>query len=55
MEVTPLEGEKYTGRITSADEDGAELEIDGQPRHVDFGQVRRAVVQIEMNRKSRED
>lgn len=55
VEVTPLEGEKYTGRITSADEDGAELEIDGQPRHVDFGQVRGAVVQIEMNRKSRED
>lgn len=53
--ITPVEGEKYTGRITAADEEGADLDIDGESRHIEYQQVRKAVVQVEMNRKDQED
>lgn len=55
VHVSLTEDEDVTGRITSSDEEGAELDVDGETRRVAFPQVRKAVVQIEMNRKDQED
>ncbi|MCH1868700.1 ribosome maturation factor RimP [Nocardioides sp. CFH 31398] len=49
--VTPVEGEPFTGRITAAGEDAATLDVDGTTRDVAYADVRRAVVQVEFNRK----
>jgi ribosome maturation factor RimP len=49
--VTPVEGEPFTGRVTTAGEDAATLDVDGTLREVAYADVRRAVVQVEFNRK----
>lgn len=55
VKVSPHDGEAFTGRIVSADETWAELDVDGHAQRVDYDTVHKAVVQIEMNRKSREN
>ena len=54
VELT-LAGGPLTGRIVAVDEDGVTLEIDGEPRAVDWGDIGKAVVQLEMNRPDEED
>ncbi|SER49715.1 ribosome maturation factor RimP [Propionibacterium cyclohexanicum] len=53
--VHTTDGEQFTGRITDSDDTAANLAVDGRSRRIDYSQVRKAVVQIEMNRKDQED
>jgi ribosome maturation factor RimP len=52
VEVTPAEGSSYVGRVTSVEDDAVVLDIDGSPRRVDLGTVRKALVQVEFTRKA---
>ncbi len=51
VKVTPHEGEAIIGRITSSDADGATLDVSGTAQQVAFVDVKKAMVQIEFNRK----
>jgi ribosome maturation factor RimP len=51
VKVTLHEGEPLTGRIMSSDEESATLDVDGETRDVAYAQVKKALVQIEFNRK----
>lgn len=54
VKVTLADGTSLTGRVTSYDEDpegGVTLEVSGQEREVAYADVRKALVQIEFNRK----
>ena len=46
------EGDTITGRIVSNSEDGVRLDADGETREVRFADVDRALVQVELNRRS---
>jgi ribosome maturation factor RimP len=48
--VTRTDGTKVTGRITSSTDTQVTLTVDGEPVVVAFGDVKRAVVQVELNR-----
>ena len=50
--MTPVEGEVLTGRITTSDDDGVELDVDGVSRRLAYESVAKALVQIEFNRKT---
>lgn len=49
--VTVRDGKTLTGRVAAADEDGADLDVDGTPQRVGLSDVTKAKVQIELNRK----
>ncbi len=52
VSVTVADGPgPVTGRITIADEDGADLDVDGEPVRVSYADVVRARVQVEFARK----
>ncbi|TDO49897.1 ribosome maturation factor RimP [Kribbella sp. VKM Ac-2527] len=53
--VTLADGEKLTGRIKTASDDAAELDVDGAPRTVGYADVAKAKVQIEFNRVAGND
>ncbi len=48
--VRLCEGDTITGRIVSSSEDGVRLDVDGDTREIRFGDVDRALVQVELNR-----
>jgi ribosome maturation factor RimP len=48
--VTRTDGTKVTGRITSGTDTHVTLTVEGEPVVVAFGDVKRAVVQVELNR-----
>jgi ribosome maturation factor RimP len=50
VKLTTQDGTTTTGRIQSADEDAATLEVDGDTRRVPLAEVTKAHVQIEFNR-----
>jgi ribosome maturation factor RimP len=50
VKVTLHEGGELTGRIVGADEDGADLDVDGDARRVGFDDVAKARIQIEFTR-----
>ena len=50
VDVTPLDGAAWTGRVAEVDDDGVLLDVSGERRRVGYGDVRRAVVQVEFNR-----
>ena len=50
--VTPVSGAAFTGRVLSADDAAAVLEINGEPREVPYTTVAKARVEIEFNRPS---
>lgn len=55
VKVTLHEGAPFTGRVTeySEEPDGSvTLEVSGRPRTVAYAEIRKALVQIEFNRKS---
>jgi ribosome maturation factor RimP len=52
VKVTLVDGGTVTGRITTSDDDGATLDVDGAPRELSYAEVAKALVQIEFNRKS---
>ena len=51
VKVTPHEGEAIVGRITASTEDGVTLDVAGTTHEVAFDDVKKAMVQIEFNRK----
>jgi ribosome maturation factor RimP len=50
VKVTFADGSAATGRILESDDDSATLEVSGQRRAVAFGEVTKALVQVEFNR-----
>ncbi len=50
VQVTPTAGETVEGRVLSADESEALLDVDGLPTTVRYSDVARAVVQVEFTR-----
>jgi ribosome maturation factor RimP len=53
--VTLVGGEQVRGRVASADEDSVALAVDGAERRVRFGEISRALVQVEFNSGDRQD
>ncbi len=49
--VTLTDGASVTGRIAAADDEGADLDVDGTVRRVAYVDVARAKVQVEFARK----
>jgi ribosome maturation factor RimP len=50
VKVTTADGETLTGRIGASDEDHVTLDVSGQRRTLGYGEVTKALVQIEFNR-----
>jgi ribosome maturation factor RimP len=50
--VTTTDGNNLVGRIVSADEGTVQLEVGGSVRGLAFGDVGKALVQVELNRPS---
>ena len=55
VKVTLHEGEPIVGRITASGEDDAALDVAGVTHEVAFDDVKKALVQIEFNRKRAEE
>ena len=51
VKVTLADGSSFTGRITASAEESASVEVSGVDREVLYGEVDKALVQIEFNRK----
>ncbi len=54
VEVSTVGGDRFLGRIVSSIEDAAVLEVDGTERETAFADVAKALIQVELNRKSAE-
>ena len=50
VRVNRTDGSVVTGRIASCDDDGVDLTVDEARRRIPYGEVARAVVQVEFNR-----
>lgn len=55
VKITLTEGDEVTGRITASTEDSATLDVDGDIREVAYADVAKALVQIEFNRKKKQN
>jgi len=55
VKVTLVEGSTVTGRILSSTDDAVTLDVSGEHREVSFESVEKALVQIEFNRKKKDD
>ncbi|TWD83539.1 ribosome maturation factor RimP [Kribbella amoyensis] len=55
VKITLTGGDKLTGRIKSAADDAAELDVNGKPRTIAYADVATAKVQIEFNRAAGTD
>ena len=54
VKVTTTGGETLTGRIGESDDDEVHLDVSGQQRQLGYGEVAKALVQVEFNRKDTE-
>ncbi|KAA1420788.1 ribosome maturation factor RimP [Nocardioides humilatus] len=54
VKVTFTDGTDVTGRIGDSDTEQVTLDVDGSPRTVAYADVKKALVQIEFNRKDRD-
>jgi len=54
VKVRLVDGSELTGRIGASDDDQVSLEVDGTSRAVPYAEVKKALVQIEFNRKDRD-
>jgi ribosome maturation factor RimP len=52
VKVTTTDGETLTGRIGESDDDEVTLDVSGEPRRLGYGEVAKALVQVEFNRKN---
>ena len=52
--VTLRDGSELTGRIRDSDEEQVSLDVDGTSRAVSYPDVKKALVQIEFNRKDQD-
>jgi ribosome maturation factor RimP len=55
VEVTLVAGGKVTGRIKSAGDEAAELDVKGRPRTIAYADITKAKIQIEFNRPAGND
>jgi ribosome maturation factor RimP len=55
VKVSLRDGTQVTGRVTDSDDTGVTLDVDTTPRHLDYDEVGKALVQIEFNRKRTEE
>lgn len=55
VKVTLTDDTTLTGRIGASDDEGASVDVDGTERRIAYTDVRKALVQIEFNRKSRDE
>ncbi len=55
VKITLVEGGEVTGRIVASTGESATLDVDGDTREVAYADVARALVQIEFNRKKKQD
>ena len=55
VKVTLADGEQVTGRIGDSDDDGVDLDVDGQTRRVPYTDLTKALVQVEFNRKHKDE
>lgn len=55
VKATLADGEAVTGRVVDSDETGAELDVAGARRRVEFADVKKALVQIEFNRRGEKE
>ncbi len=55
VKIDLIEGGELTGRVGDSDDQGLDLEIDGDLTRVAYADVARAHVQIEFNRRAKED
>lgn len=51
VKVVLADGETVVGRIGESDDDAVTLDVSGTPRSVGYGDVTKALVQVEFNRK----
>jgi len=51
VKATLREGDPVVGRITSTDDDGAVLDVEGDERRLSYDEVRKAKVQIEFKKE----
>ena len=51
VKVTTTDGETLTGRIGDSDDERVTLDVSGQHRQLGYGEVAKALVQVEFNRK----
>jgi ribosome maturation factor RimP len=49
------DGTQVTGRVGDSDATGVTLDIDGQPRRLEYPTITKALVQIEFNRRTSEE
>ncbi|GAA1731893.1 ribosome maturation factor RimP [Aeromicrobium alkaliterrae] len=49
--ITPIDGDRFVGRIVGADDDAATVTVAKVDRQVPYSEIRTAVVQVELNRK----
>jgi ribosome maturation factor RimP len=52
VKVTFADGSSSTGRIVESDEDAVTLEVSGRKRTVAYAEVKKALVQVEFNRRA---
>jgi ribosome maturation factor RimP len=52
VKVTPREGEPVTGRITSSDDEGAVLDVEGTEQTIAYSDVKKAKIQIEFRKEA---
>lgn len=55
VNVTLADGQRFQGRVLETDAEGVRLDVDGGERVVPYGQLAKAVVQVELNRLPDED
>ncbi|KRC56796.1 MULTISPECIES: ribosome maturation factor RimP [unclassified Nocardioides] len=55
VKVTLADDSTITGRIGGSDDEGVDVAVDGAERRIPYTDVRKALVQIEFNRKAREE
>jgi ribosome maturation factor RimP len=55
VKVTLDDGQTVTGRVTAADEAAATLDVSGTHREIPYDGVQKALVQVEFNRKQKDD
>lgn len=55
VRVTLDDGTTVDGRIVATADTGATLDVSGTPQEIDFAHVQKAMVQIEFNRKKKDD
>ena len=54
VKATLSDGSQLTGRVGASDDDGVTLEVSGAERRLAYGDIVKALVQVEFNRKTKE-